>query len=86
MASHELKAPLLTIQGLCTILEEDYLDKLDETGREYLDMMSEAAEKMIALIRDPLNMSHVGLNFIDVEIVDLNELLEEIKSNLWVRL
>jgi PAS domain S-box-containing protein len=84
--SHDLKAPLLTIQSFTMFLMEDYADTLDETGREYLDKVKEAAKRMSVQIEDLLKLSRVGRKFIDMETVDLNVLLEEIKSDLSARI
>ncbi len=83
--SHDLRAPLRTIQAFSMLLMEDYADKLDETGRGYLDEVSKATERMDALIENLLKLSRVGRKFNEVEEVDLNELLEEIKSDLGAR-
>ena len=83
--SHDLRAPLRTIQAFSMLLMEDYADKLDETGRGYLDEVSKATERMDVLIEDLLKLSRVGRKFTEVEAVDLNELLEEIKSDLGAR-
>jgi len=84
--SHSLKAPLRSIQAFNTLLMEDYADVLDETGRGYLEKVKGAAGRMNALIEDLLTLSRVGRKFIEVETVDLNELLEEIKTDLSARI
>ena len=84
--SHDLKAPLRSIQGYSMLLLEDYADKLDETGRDYLNKVKEAVERMVTLIEDLLKLSRVGRKFTEVEKVDLNELMEEIKSDLSARI
>jgi len=84
--SHSLKAPLRSIQAFSTLLMEDYADVLDETGRGYLEKVKGAAERMNALIEDLLTLSRVGRKFIEVETVDLNVLLEEIKTDLSARI
>ncbi len=84
--SHDLKAPLRTIQAFSMLLMEDYADALDETGRGYLDKVRKAAERMSLLIEDLLKLSRVGRKFTELEKVDLNALLEEIKADLKVRI
>ena len=69
-----------------TLLTEEYADNLDEIGQEYLEEVRKATERMKVLIEDLLMLSHVGRKFIEAETVDLNELLEEIKSDLSARI
>jgi len=58
--SHDLKTPIVTIEGFIGALREDFGDRLSETGEQYLRYMSEAARKMEALINDLLNLSRIG--------------------------
>jgi len=82
IVAHELKAPLRSVQAFITLILEDYGDTLDERVREDLEKVREANERMSALIKDVLTLSRVGREFIEVEEVDLNELLEEVKTDL----
>jgi len=84
--SHDLKAPLHTIQAFSMLLMEDYADALDETGRGYLSKVRKAAGRMSTLIEDLLKLSRVGRKFTELETVDLNALLEEIKADLKARI
>ncbi len=80
--SHDLRVPLRSVQAFTTLILEDYGDTLDERVREYLEKVREAGERMSALIKDILTLSRVGREFIEVETVDLNELIEEVKKDL----
>jgi PAS domain S-box-containing protein len=80
--SHDLKAPLRSIQAFSMLLVEDYADTLDETGRGYLEKVNESTKRMNTLIEDLLTLSRVGRKFTAVETVDLNKLLKEIKTDL----
>lgn len=84
--SHDLKAPLRSIQAFNTLLMEDYADTLDETGRGYLNKVKGAVERMSVQIEDLLTLSRVGRKFIEIETVDMNELLEEIKTDISARI
>ncbi len=84
--SHDLQAPLRSIQAFIFLLMEDYATLLDETGREYLNKVKEGVERMSVQIEDLLTLSRVGRKFTEVETVDLNELLEEIKTDLSARI
>ena len=80
--SHDLKAPLRSVQAFATLILEDYGDTLDERVREYLEKVKDGGERMNAVIKDILTLSRVGRESIEVETVDLNELLEEVKTDL----
>jgi len=82
VVSHDLKAPLRAIRSFSTFLLEDYGGKIDDTGQDYLNRIVKAAENMNALIGDLLLLSRVGRKFTKVERVDLNDLLEEVISDL----
>src|SRR5512143_1468490 len=57
--SHDLRAPLRSIDGFSRILMEDYADKLDDDGRDYLRRVRASAEKMGQLIHALLDLSRL---------------------------
>ncbi len=79
--SHDLKAPLRAIRSFASFLLEDYKDKLDKDGLEYLKRIDAAAIRMNEFIEDLLILSRVGRKFMEAEKVDLNNLLEEIAQD-----
>jgi len=81
VVSHDLKAPLRTIKSFSSFLLEDLGDRLDETEKDYLNRIDAAATNMDRLIEDLLLLSRVGRKFTNVEPVDLNVLLEEIRND-----
>ena len=57
--SHDLRAPLRGIDGFSQALLEDYYEKVDETGRDYLTRVRAAAQHMGRLIDDLLKLSRL---------------------------
>ncbi len=57
--SHDLRAPLRSIDGFGSALLEDYGDKLDGEGKNYLARIRRATQNMGHLIDDLLNLSRV---------------------------
>lgn len=84
VASHDLQEPLRSITSLAGWLNEDYPDALDDTGRQYLDHISEAADRMQALIEDLLALSRTGTDTIQQERLDLPQLLSEVFQRVEV--
>lgn len=72
--SHDLRAPLRTIDGFSQILQEDYEDVLDEEGMDYLGRVRAASRHMATLIDDLLDLSRVGRRPLRREPVDLSQL------------
>jgi len=58
--SHDLKEPLRAIEAFSGFLLEDYADRIDEQGRDYLAMTGKAATRMKRLIDDLLALAAVG--------------------------
>lgn len=80
--SHDLRAPLRSIDGFSQALLEDYHDRLDAAGRQYLTRVRLAAQRMAQLIDDILLLSRVTRAELRVTDVDLSALAREIADTL----
>ncbi|MGH3145643.1 MAG: ATP-binding protein, partial [Rubrobacter sp.] len=80
--SHDLRAPLRTIDGFSQILQEDYEDRLDREGVDYLGRVRAASKHMAGLIDDLLELSRVGRRPLRGESVDLSGLAAGIIEDL----
>lgn len=78
VVSHDLKAPLRAISSISEWIKTDYHDKLDETGKEQLDLLSSRTTRMQRLIDGVLAYSRAGRVKGRMSKVDLNELLRSI--------
>jgi signal transduction histidine kinase len=58
--SHDLKTPVVTIEGFIGALKEDFGELLGPGGEKYLRRISEATHKMEGLINDLLDLSRIG--------------------------
>jgi len=80
--SHDLRGPLRAIDGFSQLLIDDFGDRVDDAGREYLDRVRNAAQRMGELIDDLLDLSRVSRADINSEPVDLSVLAREIVADL----
>ena len=80
--SHDLRAPLRSIDGFSQALLEDYQEKLDDTAKSYLDRVRKATQHMGRLIDDMLKLSRVTRSEFHHESVDLSTMVREISEKL----
>ena len=80
--SHDLRSPLRSIDGFSRILLEDYADKLDEEGTDYLSRVRGASKHMALLIEDLLDLSRVSRGPLRREEIDLSAMAKDIVKKL----
>jgi two-component system, NtrC family, sensor kinase len=80
--SHDLRAPLRSIDGFSQALLEDYADKLDAKGLDHLTRVRSAAKRMGELIDDLLELSRIGRVEMRRERVDLSGLARTVVAEL----
>ena len=80
--SHDLRAPLRTIDGFSQALLEDYADKFGDEGKDYLMRVRAATQRMAQLIDDMLNLSRLTRSEMNLEKVDLSAIVKSIGDEL----
>jgi PAS domain S-box-containing protein len=80
--SHDLRAPLRSIDGFSKALLLGHADQLDEKGKHYLARVRGAAQRMEQLIDDLLNLSRVTREEMRREQVDLGRLAQSVVTEL----
>lgn len=81
-ASHDLKAPLRAIDGFSKVLLEDYSERLEENGRNYLKRVRTASQRMGVLIDELLKLSRLSRAEMRRQAIDLSRLVNEIAKEL----
>lgn len=76
--SHDLRGPVRAMQGYANAMLEDYSDRLDEQGREYLKRIVRGSDRMDQLIRDVLIYSRLAQADVKTDFVSLDELVQDI--------
>ncbi len=80
--SHDLRAPLRAIDGFSLALLEDYEEKLDDEGKEYLNRVRASSQRMGLLIDDILKLSRLTRSDMRYENVDLSAIALTITKEL----
>ena len=80
--SHDLRAPLRSIDGFSKAVLEDYEQKLDDQGKDYLHRVRAASQRMAQLIDDLLNLSRVTRSDMQHDSVDLSAIAQSIAADL----
>lgn len=82
VASHDLQEPLRKIISFSELLVMESEDELSEQGRFYVERMQDAALRMSELISSLLRFSRTGTEALRLQGVDLNEIIQHIRSDL----
>lgn len=80
--SHDLRAPLRSLDGFSLVLLEDYDDKLDQAGRDALQRIRAASQRMDYLIDGLWRLSLVTRAKLDLAVVNLSAMASEIAAGI----
>jgi PAS domain S-box-containing protein len=81
VASHDLQEPLRKIRSFGSFLQDTQSSRLDERGKQQLEKMMNAAERMSVLIKDILTFSSLKKQG-TMEPTDLNGVLKSVTQDL----
>ncbi len=83
--SHDLRSPITILQGMISILVEDYRDALGDDGTYCLSRISTNVERLDTYIRDLLKLSRADGGSYPIEIIDTAALVNEIVSAYTIK-
>ena len=76
--SHDLKSPVVSMNGMASMLKEEYGGQVDETARHYIDRIIGNANYMEELIQGLLALSRIGRMQERRELVEAKELIQNV--------
>lgn len=80
--SHDLRAPLRSIDSFSALLGQQLQDGMDQAGRDYLQRIRDAAARMGALLDSLQQLSLAGRSPLRYESVDLSMLADWVGAGL----
>jgi signal transduction histidine kinase len=80
--SHDLRAPLRSINGFAKILGEDFSHELSPMAGSFLGKIIDSGEQMTQLIDELLDFSRLGRKPLNIQPVDVNELVQAVIESL----
>ncbi len=86
VVSHDMKTPIISIQGFSSRLLKSYKKKLGENGRRYLEQIAASAHRMEVLVSDLLALSSIGRVVSNFEHVPCLQIVGNVTSALQDRL
>lgn len=84
VASHDLQEPLRMIASYTQLLKQKYADKLDQDAVEYINFAVNGSKRMYEMINGLLAYSRINIRETDFSYVNMNTVLERVKSNLMI--
>jgi signal transduction histidine kinase len=82
VAAHDLRSPLHSMGQFAELLKEEYGDRLDKTGNEYLDFIMNGATRGAKLVERLLQFSRLGRERVDFVPFPLKHAFDEAKENI----
>ena len=80
--SQDLRVPLRVINGFSEAMLEDYGDKVDDAGKNYLARICGGTKKMGKMIDDILILSRVTRKELYRKNIDFSQMAEEVSKNI----
>jgi signal transduction histidine kinase len=80
--THDLKTPIIAIQGFSSRLCKKYGSKLDEKALDYLERIKTSADLLEAWMNDLRTLQQAGRIHYDMEEVSTIEIVEQLKAEL----
>jgi hypothetical protein len=78
--SHDLRGPLRSVSGFGKLLANDYEDRLDEAGKNFLAYVTDGTLRISALVDALLELSRASRTPLEKQSVDVSKMAQEVAA------
>lgn len=82
VASHDLREPLRLVANFARLLKKEYTGELNAVAGEYIEIITQSANRMYAMVSDLLEYARIGNEELTFSHVDLNKEMKHVLENL----
>ena len=82
VVSHDLKTPIISVQGFSSRLLKKYQEKLDEKAMSYLEQIQSSARRMELFVSDLLSLARIGQVVSTFKDVSSSGIVKDVVSRL----
>lgn len=82
VASHDMQEPLRMIANFSSVIVDEYADKIDNEGQEYLKLITESALRMQNMVADLLEYARIGKGAVRIADIDVKKEIKHVLVNL----
>jgi PAS domain S-box-containing protein len=82
VAAHDLRSPLATVRGFLDLLGDRYAGFLDQRGQQILEVARRVTIQMAGSVEGLLSLAAVGVDDLDVEVVDIQDVVGEVLTTI----
>jgi PAS domain S-box-containing protein len=80
--TNDLRAPLWRIDGFCQALVDQFQDKIDDKGREFIAQIHRDSKRVTQFVNDAMNLSRISDAKVQRSKIDLSNLVRAVLSEL----
>ncbi len=84
--SHDLKSPIVSVQGYSALIKEDFYNNFDDSNRHYFDRIVSNVNLMQRMIHDLLELSRLGKLDAQIKLESIGSILKDVLNEFYFQI